>query len=156
MARFAAASGNRHSKRGDPVAAINACLGRRNPYRVDRRELNAEKAIPAEPYARTRRLIHQVIHTSAAVSRGTTLGISRLQNRREDAGGVRWDCTLLRLRTNTQNRENAQIRNESEENRASGITIPFHKSWLRPRVQALCDMQIPVEKNVDKLRLSIR
>lgn len=78
---------NKHSRRRDSVAAINACLRRRNPYRVDRRELNAEKAMPAESQALIRRLIHQAIHISAAVSRGTTLGISRLQSRRKDAEG---------------------------------------------------------------------
>lgn len=129
---------NKHSRRRDPVAAINACLRRRNPYRVDRRELNAEKAMPAESQALIRRLIHQAIHISAAVSRGTTLGISRLQSRRKDAGGVPCDCALLRWRTNTQNRENAQIRNESEENRASGIALPFPQDLASPTRSKPC------------------
>lgn len=129
---------NKHSRRRDPVAAINACLRRRNPYRVDRRELNAEKAMPAESQALIRRLIHQAIHISAAVSRGTTLGISRLQSRRKDAGGAPCDCALLRWRSNTQNRENAQIRNESEENRASGIALPFPQDLASPTRSKPC------------------
>lgn len=88
---------NKHSRRRDPVAAVNACLRRRKPYRVARRQLNAEKAMPAAPYALIRRLIHQAIHITAAVSRGTTLGISLQKNRRKDAGGVPCDCALLRL-----------------------------------------------------------
>lgn len=117
---------NKHSRRRDSVAAINACLRRRNPYRVDRRANSMQKkAMPPESQALIRRLIHQAIHISAAVSRGTTLGISRLQSRRKDAEGAPCDCALLRWRTNTQNRENAQIRNESEEIRASGNALPF-------------------------------
>lgn len=45
---------NKHSRRRDPVAAINARLRRRNPYRVDRRELNAEKSdAPGVPGSHT-------------------------------------------------------------------------------------------------------
>lgn len=97
-----------------------------------------KKAMPPESQALIRRLIHQAIHISAAVSRGTTLGISRLQSRRKDAGGVPCDCALLRWRTNTQNRENAQIRNESEENRASGIALPFPQDLASPTRSKPC------------------
>lgn len=134
----------KHSRRGDPVAAINACLLYRNPYRADRREFNAEEAILAKPYALKpyaliRRLIHQAIHISVGGFTWNNSGDKSAGKSAERCGwGVPWDSALVRWGTNAHDRENAQIHNESEENRASGIAIPFHKSWLRPSASRAC------------------
>ncbi|MFY3137686.1 hypothetical protein ACOTFF_13460 [Achromobacter xylosoxidans] len=53
-------------------------------------------------------------------------------NQWKDTDGAPRNGALPLWGANTQNRENAQIRNESEENRASGIAIPFHKNRRRP------------------------
>lgn len=122
---------NKHSRRGDPVAAINACLRRRNPYRVDRRKLNAEKTIPAESQALIRRLIHQAIPISAAVSRGTTLGISRLQvggKMREGCHATAHSCVGEQIPRIGKTHKSAM---KARKTALQASPFGSHKSWLR-------------------------